>query len=79
MNINSTRFPNSSAFLLFDYSYSFRLRSMFSAGVQVHDGFQKTFERTADGVLSGVKDALSSTNATNVLVTGHSLGKSMFK
>lgn len=52
---------------------------MFSAGVQVHDGFQKTFERTADGVLSGVKDALSSTNATNVLVTGHSLGKSMFK
>jgi hypothetical protein len=55
VNINSTRFPNTS-------------------GVQVHDGFQKTFERTADGVLSGVKSALSSTGATNVLVTGHSLG-----
>ncbi|TFK48429.1 alpha/beta-hydrolase [Heliocybe sulcata] len=42
--------------------------------VQVHDGFQKTFERTADGVLSGVRDALNSTGAKKVLVTGHSLG-----
>lgn len=44
--------------------------------MQVHDGFQKTFERTADGVLSGVQNALSSTGANKVLVTGHSLGKS---
>lgn len=43
-------------------------------GIQVHDGFQQTFERTADGVLAGVQNGLSTKNATNVLVTGHSLG-----
>ncbi|KAJ3797474.1 alpha/beta-hydrolase [Lentinula aff. detonsa] len=43
-------------------------------GIQVHDGFQQTFERTADGVLAGVQNGLATTNATNVLVTGHSLG-----
>jgi len=43
-------------------------------GIQVHDGFQDTFERTSAGVLSGVQSAIASTGATNVLVTGHSLG-----
>ncbi|KAG6829474.1 hypothetical protein H0H87_011346, partial [Tephrocybe sp. NHM501043] len=42
--------------------------------VKVHEGFQKTFERTADGLLAGVKTGLASTGASKVLVTGHSLG-----
>jgi hypothetical protein len=42
--------------------------------IQVHDGFQKTFERTADGMLEGVRSALASTGVSKVLVTGHSLG-----
>ncbi|KIM90144.1 hypothetical protein PILCRDRAFT_811875 [Piloderma croceum F 1598] len=44
------------------------------SSVQVHDGFQKTFERTSDSVLSGVQNALKSTGVNKVLVTGHSLG-----
>ncbi|KAG6809566.1 hypothetical protein H0H92_015749 [Tricholoma furcatifolium] len=44
------------------------------ASVQVHDGFQQTFERTADEVLAGVQAGLSSKGASKVLVTGHSLG-----
>ncbi|KIK50351.1 hypothetical protein GYMLUDRAFT_51247 [Collybiopsis luxurians FD-317 M1] len=43
-------------------------------GIQVHDGFQQTFERTADGVLAGVQQGLAANNANNVLITGHSLG-----
>ncbi|KAJ8518299.1 hypothetical protein ONZ45_g4609 [Pleurotus djamor] len=43
-------------------------------GIKVHDGFQKTFERTADDVLSAVKSGLESTNVTKISVTGHSLG-----
>ncbi|KAG6907491.1 hypothetical protein DXG01_008684 [Tephrocybe rancida] len=42
--------------------------------VKVHDGFQKTFERTADGLLAGVQSGLASTGVSKVLVTGHSLG-----
>lgn len=42
--------------------------------IRVHDGFQKTFVRTADGVLSGVQAALASTGVNKVVVTGHSLG-----
>ncbi|KAF9258560.1 alpha/beta-hydrolase [Marasmius fiardii PR-910] len=49
-------------------------RFQFSGDVKVHDGFQKTFERTADGVLDGVQKGLNDFNATKVLVTGHSLG-----
>jgi len=41
---------------------------------QVHDGFQKTFERTAPSILSGVKNGLASKGVNNVLVVGHSLG-----
>lgn len=44
------------------------------ADIEIHDGFGKTQGRTADLVLSTVKSALASTGATNVLVTGHSLG-----
>jgi len=43
-------------------------------GIQVHDGFQKTFERTSDGLLAGVQAGLASTGVNKVLVTGHSLG-----
>lgn len=40
----------------------------------MHDGFQKTFGRTSDSVLSGVQSALTSTGVNKLLVTGHSLG-----
>ncbi|KAJ7850042.1 alpha/beta-hydrolase [Mycena olivaceomarginata] len=43
-------------------------------GIQVHSGFQETFERTADGLLDGVLKGLASTGAKKVVVTGHSLG-----
>jgi len=42
--------------------------------IKVHDGFQKTFARTSDGVLSGVQSALKSSGFNKVIVTGHSLG-----
>ncbi|OCH85126.1 alpha/beta-hydrolase [Obba rivulosa] len=42
--------------------------------IEVHDGFQDTQGRTADLVLSTVLSALSSSGATEVEVTGHSLG-----
>jgi len=44
------------------------------ATAEVHKGFQETFERTADGILAGVKSALATTGSTKVAVTGHSLG-----
>ena len=47
---------------------------MIEDSIKVHDGFQKTFERTADGVLSGVQKALAANNVNKVIVTGHSLG-----
>ncbi|KZT25361.1 alpha/beta-hydrolase [Neolentinus lepideus HHB14362 ss-1] len=69
---NILSIANDAQFLLTDLNTT--LFPQAGQGVQVHDGFQKTFERTADGVLSGVQNALSSTGATKVLVTGHSLG-----
>ncbi|KAJ7473033.1 alpha/beta-hydrolase [Mycena galericulata] len=45
--------------------------------IQVHDGFQDTFERTADGLLSGVLAGLKSTGVKKVAVTGHSLGAAL--
>ncbi|KII86000.1 hypothetical protein PLICRDRAFT_44456 [Plicaturopsis crispa FD-325 SS-3] len=42
--------------------------------VQVHQGFQEAFERTADSMLKGVTDGLASKNVSKVLVAGHSLG-----
>ncbi|KAK7685856.1 hypothetical protein QCA50_011203 [Cerrena zonata] len=44
------------------------------AGVKVHDGFQDAQVRTADTVLSTVKDTLTKSGFKRVLVTGHSLG-----
>ncbi|KAJ7027921.1 alpha/beta-hydrolase [Mycena alexandri] len=46
-------------------------------GIQVHSGFQQTFERTADGLLAGVMKGLASTGAKKVTVTGHSLGAAL--
>ncbi|KAK7053536.1 lipase-3 domain-containing protein [Favolaschia claudopus] len=45
--------------------------------ITVHDGFQKTFERTADGLLAGVMAGLTSTGVKKVVVTGHSLGAAL--
>jgi len=45
--------------------------------IKVHDGFQQTFERTADGLLAGVKAGLASTGVTKIAVTGHSLGAAL--
>ncbi|KDQ51880.1 hypothetical protein JAAARDRAFT_73365 [Jaapia argillacea MUCL 33604] len=42
--------------------------------IEVHDGFQDAFRRTAGAVLSGVTAGIQSKGATQVLVTGHSLG-----
>src|SRR4030081_2284581 len=42
--------------------------------VKVHDGFQDTFLRTSGTVLNSVRNALAANSATQVLVTGHSLG-----
>ncbi|KAG7094501.1 hypothetical protein E1B28_005330, partial [Marasmius oreades] len=52
-------------------------RFQLSGDIKVHDGFQKTFERTADGVMDGVQKGLKEFNSTKVLVTGHSLGASI--
>ncbi|EIN06312.1 alpha/beta-hydrolase [Punctularia strigosozonata HHB-11173 SS5] len=45
-----------------------------SNDTKVHQGFQETQGRTADGVLSGVQNAIAKTGVKNILVTGHSLG-----
>ncbi|KAJ6506090.1 alpha/beta-hydrolase [Mycena vulgaris] len=45
--------------------------------ITVHDGFQQTFERTADGLLAGVMAGLASTGVKKVVVTGHSLGAAL--
>jgi len=44
------------------------------SGAQVHDGFQATFERTSDAILSNVTAALKSKNTNKLTVVGHSLG-----
>ncbi|KAJ7747181.1 alpha/beta-hydrolase [Mycena maculata] len=45
--------------------------------IQVHSGFQQTFERTADGLLSGVQAGLAKYGVSKVSVTGHSLGAAL--
>ncbi|KAJ7108990.1 alpha/beta-hydrolase [Mycena crocata] len=45
--------------------------------ITVHDGFQQTFERTADGLLAGVMAGLAATGVKKVVVTGHSLGAAL--
>jgi len=56
--LNATLFPKSAG----------------NSSILVHSGFEYTFSRTADGVLSGVQSALASSGFNNVAVTGHSLG-----
>ncbi|KAJ7506113.1 alpha/beta-hydrolase [Mycena galericulata] len=48
-----------------------------AGSIQVHSGFQQTFERTADGILSGVQAGRASTGVNKVVVTGHSLGAAL--
>ncbi|KAL0567541.1 hypothetical protein V5O48_014454 [Marasmius crinis-equi] len=67
---------NDAQFLLKDINTD-RFTSAKDKDIEVHDGFQKTFERTADGVLDGVKRGLADFNSTKVQVTGHSLGASV--
>ncbi|KAJ7575605.1 alpha/beta-hydrolase [Mycena floridula] len=64
---------NDAEFILTDLNTT-RFTSADGLGIKVHSGFQDTFERTADGLLSGVQNAIASTGASKVLVTGHSLG-----
>lgn len=51
------------------------LTTRLAADIKVHTGFQKTFERTADGMLEAVRAGLESKGVNKVLVTGHSLGE----
>ncbi|KAK7056891.1 hypothetical protein VNI00_002608 [Paramarasmius palmivorus] len=67
---------NDAQFLLVDLNTT-RFTAAEGKDIQVHDGFQKTFERTADGVLEGVQKGLASFGSSKVLVTGHSLGASI--
>jgi hypothetical protein len=75
VDLNTTRFTSAAGSKLIFYpSSDCAHHESFLESIQVHDGFQKTFERTADGLLAGVKQALSNTGSKKVLVTGHSLG-----
>lgn len=77
-NINATRFSQTAGrmFTLTDHLSDYL--SLPTEGIQVHSGFQQTFERTADGLLAGVKAGLASTGVSKVVVTGHSLGVLLF-
>jgi len=64
---------NSIDFLLDDPSDS-AFPGAKKAGAQLHGGFQATFERFSQPVLEAVKTGIAEFNATNVILTGHSLG-----
>ncbi|KAJ7089734.1 alpha/beta-hydrolase [Mycena belliarum] len=64
---------NDAKFALADLNVT-RFPDTAGKGIKVHSGFQQTFERTADGLLAGVKKALADTGVKKVSVTGHSLG-----
>ncbi|KAF7317787.1 Lipase-3 domain-containing protein [Mycena kentingensis (nom. inval.)] len=64
---------NDAKFALVDLNAT-RFPQFADQGIKVHDGFQDTFERTADGLLDGVLKGLDETGATQISVTGHSLG-----
>ncbi|KAG6860003.1 hypothetical protein C0995_000646 [Termitomyces sp. Mi166 len=66
VSLNSSRFPNVDG----DWHPVFNVKHR----QPVHDGFQQTFERTADGILAGVQAGLASKGVSKVLVTGHSQG-----
>ncbi|KAJ7867838.1 alpha/beta-hydrolase [Mycena leptocephala] len=51
-----------------------RFPSSAGLNITVHSGFQETFERTADDLLTGVIAGLASTGVKKIIVTGHSLG-----
>jgi hypothetical protein len=44
------------------------------AQIQVHDGFQDTFERTSGAIFNAVQQGLSSKNVNTLQFVGHSLG-----
>ena len=62
--------------LLLDDINTDRFPSARGKDIEVHDGFQKTFERTADEVVAAVERGLVEFNVTKVHVMGHSLGTS---
>ncbi|KZT56754.1 alpha/beta-hydrolase [Calocera cornea HHB12733] len=45
-----------------------------TSGMEVHDGFQATFERSASTILAAVESGISTYGASQVYVVGHSLG-----
>lgn len=51
-----------------------RLAGCLDGDTNLHSGFQDTWTKTADGVLSTVQSQLSQHPGASVLVTGHSLG-----
>ncbi|KAJ8076086.1 hypothetical protein PM082_022071 [Marasmius tenuissimus] len=51
-----------------------RFTSAKGKSIEVHDGFQKTFERTADEVVAAVQRGLTEFKVKKVHVMGHSLG-----
>jgi hypothetical protein len=72
-HLSSLSILNDAKFGLVDLNVT-RFPDTAGQGIQVHSGFQETFERTADGLLDGVLKGLASTGAKKVVVTGHSLG-----
>jgi predicted lipase len=71
-DINATNFPNAPSKWIRHIIKI--LLTKLAGGVQVHDGFQATFERTSDTILSTVTSALQKNSANQVTVVGHSLG-----
>ncbi|KAJ6459180.1 alpha/beta-hydrolase [Mycena vitilis] len=67
---------NDAEFILEDVDTA-RIPQAAGKGIKVHSGFQLTFQRTADGLLSDVQDAIQSTGVKKVVVTGHSLGAAL--
>ncbi|EJT98310.1 lipase [Dacryopinax primogenitus] len=45
-----------------------------TSGMEVHDGFQQTFERSASAILGAVQSGISTYGASQLFVLGHSLG-----
>jgi len=45
-----------------------------TSGLEVHDGFQQTFARSATDILHAVQSGISTYGASHVFVVGHSLG-----
>ncbi|KAK7045011.1 lipase-3 domain-containing protein [Favolaschia claudopus] len=67
---------NDAEFALVDIDTQ-RIPQAAGKNIKVHDGLQSTFQRTADGLLSGVQAGLQSTGVKKVVVTGHSQGAAL--